>query len=315
MSGLSPPVEAVERFRSDLESLIGGAPIMLGLAVSGGADSLALLLLGHAALPGRVKAATVDHGLRAEAMQEAAFVTSTCARLGVAHEILRPSAPIEGNVQSGARQARYALLEEWRRGQGLDWIATAHHADDQAETLLMRLNRGSGVAGLSGVRAVNRHVVRPLLGWRRSELAEIVASSGLEAVADPSNSDDRFDRVRLRRQLGEAEWIDTLAVARSAAALAEAEASLEWAADRIWTERAVRSAAGIRLDPADLPTELRRRLVARALDHFAPGAAPRGDALSRFIAALDAGNVATLAGVKGKGGRVWEFSLAPPRKG
>lgn len=314
MSGLSPPVEVVERFRTDLESLIGGAPVMLGLAVSGGADSLALLLLGHAALPGRVKAATVDHGLRPEALQEAAFVASICARFGLAHDILRPTVSISGNVQSGARHARYALLEEWRRGHGLDWLATAHHADDQAETLMMRLNRGSGVAGLSGVRALNRSVVRPLLGWRRRELEEIVASSGLEAVADPSNSDDRFDRVRLRRQLGEADWIDKLAVARSAAALAEAEASLEWAADRIWTERAVQSATGIRLDPGGLPAELRRRLVARALDHFAAGAAPRGEALSRFIAALDAGNVATLAGVKAKGGRFWEFSLAPPRR-
>ena len=315
MDGPTPPAEAVERFRSDLDSLVGDLPDGLGLAVSGGPDSLALLLLARAALPGRVRAATVDHQLRPEAADEAAFVASLCARLGVPHDILRPAAPIIGNLQSAARQARYALLEDWRRSRALDRLATAHHADDQAETLLMRLNRGSGLAGLSGVRAVNGSVVRPLLAWRRSELEAIVAESGIDPVNDPSNSDERFDRVRLRRQLRQAEWIDAAALARSAAALAEAEAALEWAADRLWAERSSRSDSGIRLDPEDLPAELRRRLVRRALEHLSPGAAPRGEALGRFIAALEVGEAATLAGVKGRGGRFWEFGPAPPRRG
>lgn len=315
MDGSTPPAEAVERFRSDLAALGCEAPNGLGVAVSGGPDSLALLLLARAALPGRVKAATVDHGLRPEAADEAAFVAKLCTRLGVVHETLRPVMPITGNLQSAARQARYALLEDWRGSRSLDWLATAHHADDQAETLLMRLNRGSGVAGLSGVRAVNMRVVRPLLGWRRSELVAIVAGCGIDPVTDPSNSDDRFDRVRLRRQLCQAEWIDAGAVARSAAALAEAEVALEWAAERLWTERAVPFGDGIRLDPEGLPAELRRRLVRRALGHFALGAAPRGDALGRFIEALEAGETTTLAGVMGHGGPIWELGPAPPRRG
>src|SRR5687767_4556577 len=96
---LAPAAEAVDRFRNDLDALIGDDPATVGLAVSGGADSLALLLLGHAALAGRVRAATVDHGLRPEAAGEAAFVAAVCARLGVGHDILRPAEPIVGNIQ------------------------------------------------------------------------------------------------------------------------------------------------------------------------------------------------------------------------
>jgi tRNA(Ile)-lysidine synthase len=146
--------ESLARFQADLDRLTGGAG-RVGIAVSGGPDSLALLLLAHAAIPGGIAAATVDHGLRAEAAGEAAFVAALCATLGIPHATLRPGAPITGNIQSSARKARYALLEIWADQHNLDWIATAHHADDQAETLLMRLSRGAGVAGLSGVRAVN----------------------------------------------------------------------------------------------------------------------------------------------------------------
>jgi tRNA(Ile)-lysidine synthase len=91
--------------------------------------------------------------------------------------------------------------------EGLDALATAHHADDQAETLLARLNRGSGVAGLAGVRArgivpgTRLPLIRPLLGWRRADLGEVVAAAGLTPVQDPSNSDDRFDRARIRKAL------------------------------------------------------------------------------------------------------------------
>ncbi|HZU63565.1 MAG TPA: tRNA lysidine(34) synthetase TilS, partial [Novosphingobium sp.] len=144
----------------------------LGLAVSGGPDSLALLLLAHAAWPGRVAAATVDHGLRPESAGEAAEVARICAGLGVAHATL-PVSIGPGNIQTEARTARYAALAQWMAAEGLAALATAHHADDQAETLLLRLNRASGVAGLAGVRAralvpgSRLLLLRPLLGWRR----------------------------------------------------------------------------------------------------------------------------------------------------
>ena len=310
----TPLPERIERFRTDLEALAGDVPSRLGVAVSGGPDSLALLLLADAAFPGRVEAATVDHGLRPESADEAAFVARLCERLQVPHALLRPAAPITGNLQSSARRVRYALLEQWRQDRSLDWVLTAHHADDQAETLLMRLNRGAGVAGLGGVRGANARVLRPLLGWRRAELAEIVAAAGIEAVADPSNADEKFDRARIRRQLGEAGWIDPAGLVRSALALAEADQALDWAADKLADERIPGSGPELVLDPSGLPNELRRRLVLRILRRIAPEAAPRGDALSRLLATLEQGGTATLAGVKAVGGGTWRFEPAPPRK-
>src|SRR5258708_6038677 len=170
----------LDRFRANLDALV--APdLSIGIAVSGGPDSFALLLLAAAARPGQVEAATVDHGLRPEAADEALFVAGICAGLGVPHSIL----PIcwgevpETAIQERARQQRYRLLGYWAEEHTLDALATAHHADDQAETLLMRLARGSGVRGLAGMRprsvapGSQVQLVRPLLGWRRIELEEI----------------------------------------------------------------------------------------------------------------------------------------------
>ena len=204
--------------------------------MSGGPDSLALLLLAHAAMPGRITAATVDHGLREASAQEAAFVSATCRDLGIAHATLTVRVD-DGNLQARAREARYEALGSHFAGQGIDVFATAHHADDQAETLLMRLNRGSGLAGLAGVRPhtvllthgvlAEMSVVRPLLDWRRAELGAIVERAGLDAVDDPTNTDDAFDRARIRKAIAELDWLDPLAMARSARFLAEAEHAIE----------------------------------------------------------------------------------------
>ena len=305
-----PPLAA--RFRADLEALTGPAPARLGIAVSGGPDSLALLLLAHAAFPGRVHAATVDHGLRPEAAGEAAFVAGLCADLGVPHATLEAGMTDQANLQAAARERRYALLTDWAAGIGASCLLTAHHLDDQAETLVMRLQRGSGLGGLAGIRAVNAAappIVRPLLGWRRAELAAIAAAAGIAAVGDPSNEDERFDRVRIRRRLAETEWLDPVPLARSAAALAQAEEALEWAAERLGRERV----DGFALDPSGLPRELRRRLVIRMLAAVG-GAAPRGEAVARLLATLEKGGTATLGGVKCLGGAIWRFAPAPPRR-
>ncbi len=314
-----PAPEAVARFRANLEILTGGTSEPLGIAVSGGPDSLALLLLAHAARPGGVHAATVDHGIRPESAAEAVFVADICAQLGVPHAILRADVPISGNIQSAARALRYRLLGTWAGETGCACVLTAHHADDQAETLLMRLLRGAGVAGLAGVRARTRidslEVIRPLLGWRRSELATIVDGAGLAAVDDPSNADPRFDRARLRRILVEADWLDPAALARSAAALAEAEEAIDWVAGRLYAERARAEGAVLRIDMQSVPPELRRRLVLRAIAALAPDAAPRGPEVDRLLIALAAGGTATLTGLRcDADGEVWRFALAPPRR-
>jgi tRNA(Ile)-lysidine synthase len=313
----APDPDLVARFRRDTERLTGAAP-RLGLAVSGGPDSLAMLLLALAAFPGAIEAATVDHRLRPESAAEAAFVGEICGRIGVPHAILAADEAIDGNVQSAARALRYRLLAGWAGGRGLGWIATAHHRDDQAETLIMRLNRGAGLSGLAGVRATaeigGAAVARPLLTWPRAVLADIVRAAGLEPVQDPSNEDERYDRARLRRLIGEEGWIDSAAMTRSAEALAEADAALDWTADRLIEERVGAAAGGVTFDPAGLPPELRRRLLLRLLAMLAPGeAAPRGEAVQRLLATLAAGDTGTLAGVKCAGGAVWRFTPAPPR--
>lgn len=291
-------------------------PGRLGVAVSGGPDSLALLLLAADVFPGRVSAATVDHRLRATSAAEAELVGRHCADLAVPHETLVVEIG-EGNVSDRAREARYAALADWAEREGISHVATAHHADDQAETLLMRLNRGSGVAGLAGIRAAARiggvDVIRPLLDRRRSELAELIERRGWRAVDDPSNRDPRYDRARLRAALAEADWLDTPAIAASAAHLADADAALDWLADRILAESV--EAEGERLMmPADLPRALALRIVARLLERLGSGR-PRGAEIGRMCDALAGGDVATLAGVVARPGKgVWRFGKAPQRR-
>lgn len=307
---------AAGRFADDLGRLIGDiAAVRLGIAVSGGPDSVALLLLANAVCPGRVAAATVDHGLRRESAIEAVLVERLAAGLGVPHATLVPETPITGSVQARARAARYALLEAWRRRAGLDWVLTAHHADDQAETLLMRLNRGAGVGGLAGIRPVNGRVVRPVLRWRRLELAAIVADAGIEPVEDPSNADHRYDRARVRTALGRADWLDPAAIAASATHLADAHAALDWAAARLAVDRLRDDGdGGLVLDPRDLPDELVRRLLSTAIDRLDSGRDPSGPELDRVLVAMRGGGKVSIGRLIAVGGASWRLVNAPPRR-
>jgi tRNA(Ile)-lysidine synthase len=174
------------------------------LAVSGGPDSTALMLL-YAGWSGRPPSlvVTVDHGLRPESAGEARSVAENATKLGLPHRIMTaPPRPASGNLQDWARRARYACLVAAAREAGFDTIATAHHRDDQAETFLLRLARGSGVYGLAAMAEQSEidglRLVRPLLGVPRKTLAEAAAASGLVIADDPGNRDQRFDRVRLR---------------------------------------------------------------------------------------------------------------------
>ncbi len=307
-----------EQFRNAVERLIPGFAAgsgRLGLAISGGPDSLALLLLAHQAFPGRIAAATVDHGLRPEAADEARFVADICAERAIAHSILSPDTPIGGNIQSQARKIRYALLEGWRKREGLDWLATAHHADDQLETLLMRLLRGSGIDGLAGIRARRGNIVRPLLDFTKAELVAICREAGLSPVDDPSNSDDVFDRVRLRKALAGLDRLDPARANASAKALDDARDAIEWMVDQLWSECCGPHAGRWAMDPADLPDELLRRLLLRVLREVDPLADPRGGQLDALRASLAAGKTMTLGNILARvEGDYWFFAAAPPRK-
>lgn len=314
---LAPAPDQIARFAADLSALVA-ADARVGIAVSGGPDSLALLLLAAATRPGAIAAATVDHHLRADSAKEAAFVASVCARLGVPHASLPVHVGRGASLQAQARAARYEALGGWARDQGLTAVATAHHIDDQAETLLMRLARGAGLGGLVAVRHARPLpegvlLVRPLLDWRRSELAAIVAAAGLTPVDDPANRDPRHDRTRFRGMLAEADWADAERLAASARWLAEADEALEWALTPLLAERLVRDGVAIAIDPAGLPREMQRRLLLAAFERMgAPR--PRGPELDRARKSLEAGRTATLSGLKLTAGPPWRLSPAPPRR-
>ena len=316
---MRPSAEATARFAANLDALVS-AEARIGIAVSGGPDSLALLLLAAAARPDLVEAATVDHGLRAESADEATMVGQVCERLGVGHSILVadwPEAP-STNVQASARSMRYCLLNEWATETGLVAIVTAHHADDQAETLLMRLLRGAGVGGLGGTRAkraLSEHVllIRPLLGWRKAELIQLVNEAGLNPVDDPSNRDPRHDRSRVRTLLSDADWADPARLAASATAMRDADEALDWALAPLIGSRITQDGAALNIEPFDLPRELKRRLLLAAFAELgAPQ--PRGPDLMRALDALEQGETVTLSGLKLEGGERWRLTVAPARK-
>ena len=278
-----------------------------------------MLLLAHATMPGQIAAATVDHGLRPEAAAEAAMVAAVCAELGVPHTTLAVTLA-EGNVSAEARTARYAALAEWMGTQGLAALATAHHADDQAETLLLRLNRGSGVAGLAGVRAkglvpgTRLPLLRPLLGWRRAELHQVVAESGLAAAQDPSNSDEKYDRARLRKALAGADWLDVQALASSATHLGDADAALDWAAAREWAECVTKAPLGLTYRPS-APKAVALRVLARIVTELDGEVPPRGSALARLFDSLLARQPMSLGSLVARAGPDgWSFTKAPARR-
>ena len=238
----------------------------------------------------------------------------------------------KGNTQAQARAARYAALAGWAAAAGLGAVATAHHADDQAETLLMRLNRGSGLAGLAGVRArsviegTEIPLLRPLLGWRKAGLAEIVAAAGITPAEDPSNANPEFDRVRIRQALARADWLDPVQIVASAAHIAEGWQALEWYAEIDWHEMVMRE-QGDGDTPgfsycANVPRIIAIETIIRII-HELGGHATRSEA-ARAWDRLWAGENASLGGVLAVPGvervekvgvmmRVWRFRPEPAR--
>lgn len=179
----------------------------VGLAVSGGPDSLALMLLAARLTDAPLFIAyTVDHGLRPESAAEAAFVAAEAEKLGLPARVLRWTGrkPRTG-IQQAARTARYSLIAQAMATDDAEVLATAHHLHDQAETVLMRLAHGSGIEGLRGMDLMadveGVTVVRPLLTVDPANLRAVVDAAGLTPVADPSNSDTDYERVRWRQML------------------------------------------------------------------------------------------------------------------
>ena len=200
--------------RPDLFQAIAGET-HVALAVSGGSDSMALLRLVHEFLvplrvTGRVvpgfSVLTVDHGLRKESAAEAAQVSAWCAALGLPHLTLRwPGDKPATGIQAKARKARYDLMSDWCQAHGATVLMTAHTLDDQAETVLMRLARTSSIDSLAGIHRWSQwngvRLFRPLLDLKRRDMRVFLQGMSQAWIDDPSNEDERYERVRIRRAL------------------------------------------------------------------------------------------------------------------
>lgn len=195
------PVKALEAELLRAVGRLGLANRRVLAAVSGGADSLCLVV-ALARVRVAVEAACIDHGLRPEAREEVLGVASLCVRLGVPFHTSRLTIEGGSGLEASARVARYAALEAIRADHGLELVATGHTASDQAETVLMRLARGASLRGAGGILERRADaVVRPLLGVTRSETRAYVEALGLVPVDDPMNHDASFTRVRVRREV------------------------------------------------------------------------------------------------------------------
>lgn len=284
----------------------------LAIAVSGGGDSLALLHLAADCagdLGITLSAVTVDHGLRPDAAEEARQVGRICKGLGVEHTILNWQGwEGSGNLQDQARRARYRLMADWAEAQGIGTIGLAHTMDDQAETFLMRLAREAGTDGLAGMqtRREAQGVIwlRPLLQAQRQQLRDYLSDNGVNWNDDPSNEDDRYERVKARQALPVLAnlGIDASVLSAVASNLRMARTALEWqtrdAADSLAREEAgdvILNKAGLMV----LPDEILRRLLVHTVKWVSSADyGPRRAALTEALAALRDGKDFTLHGCR-----------------
>jgi tRNA(Ile)-lysidine synthase len=310
------------------------------LAVSGGPDSIALMWLAarwrRALTRGpRLIAVTVDHGLRPQAAREAREVKNLAKHLDLPHRTLRwHGAKPKTGVPAAARAARYRLLAQAARASGATHILTAHTRDDQAETVLMRMLRGSGIAGLAAMARESERegvwLARPLLEVPKSQLVATLKKAKIAFADDPTNRDTNYTRPRLRALMPAlaAEGGNAKNLARLASRLARANAALELlvdAAERYLVLRDGDDAARFGVEAAafaGLPEEIRLRLLMRAIDrvgHEGPAELGKVEALlaalDRAVAEGEGRLKQTLAGaaISLMAGRI-HVEAAPPRR-
>lgn len=336
MPAAEPPQPVTAQEAKALFAGLASEPVLV-LAVSGGPDSTALLALAarwRASLTRGpdLLAVTVDHGLRAESAKEAGAVKRHARALGIAHRTLRwTGAKPKTGLQDAARAARYRLLSQAAGKAGARCVLTAHTLDDQAETVLLRLARGSGLSGLAAMRGESAMfgtiVVRPLLGVPKARLIATLERLRVAYADDPSNRDPRFTRPRLRALMptlaGEGLTAERLAtLARRARRVEEALQRMVAAAAEEVSLASWDGAGGrIAFDPAGyarLPEEVALRLLGRAIAQAGDEGPVELGKLEALQAALSAGGPfrRTLAGaLVTRRARALTVERAPPRRG
>lgn len=300
-------------FADQMGRLLGpDFPEKIALAVSGGGDSMAMLTLAHgwARVYGvALYVVTVDHGLRAESCEEAAQVAEECAALGHPHTTLKWHWDGQGNLQDAARRARLQLIGDWRGD--ISHVLLAHTQDDQAETLLMRLARGSGVEGLSAM-ADRRdmggwHILRPLLTTTRAALRHYIDVLKVPYVDDPSNEDDTYERVRVRKAIATL-GLDVGGLSDTAHRMDRARAALWARAADVAVSCVTQSPFGdLKIDRdafAKVERDTQLRLLAAALKWVSGSAyRPRSSALERLLDRALSGGGGTLQGAEVRVGK------------
>lgn len=295
-----------------ISSLLPESPAKVAVACSGGGDSMALTLITHEwakAHGAEIIAVTVDHGLREESGKEALQVGKWLANLGIAHCILKwegnkPSS----NLQENARKARYQLLTDFCKQHAVDNLLIAHTLDDQAETFLLRLRRGSGVDGLSAMSCRSAkngvNIIRPLLGIRKNALLDYLKNRNQCYVSDPSNENLAYDRIKIRKFMPQLAGIGISAekLANTAASMERARQYLRKAADDFITDNCTVFDDGYAiLRNLPEPPEIALRVLARMLMGIGcHEVRPRLESLERLHLALNKPDFrgATVAGCK-----------------
>lgn len=326
----------------DIEALFQpmvGARHLL-IAVSGGCDSLALMVLMARWRAARnsgpmLSVAHIDHGLRAASHLEGALVARAAAQWGLACLLLRwEGEKPTTRIQERARDARYRLLVEGAQALGADGLVTAHHADDQAETVLQRLAHGSGIGGLAGMAAQRKHgelmLWRPLLDLRKASLAEECHAAGLEGVDDPSNRNPAFERARLRHFASERArlGLTDATLTRLARRAARAEAALVAATEAFLNTMDIKDGyTGAAAPWGELPEEIMLRALGTVLAGLNHGTSVPLAKLERlalrlqmalthgepFAAAL-AGCTIRVRAAKRESAAILSIQRAPPRR-
>ncbi len=296
---------------SIVRAQVGSVPgARLGVAVSGGGDSVALLHILSRCFDAddiQLFAATVDHGLRAESADEAMAVGRFAASLGIAHSTLRWNDwDGSGNLQDQARQARYQLLGDWAKANNISTLVLGHTADDQAETVLMRLGRSAGVDGLAGIPSRRVFdgitILRPMMGLTRSQLRDYLIQHGVTWVEDPSNEDLKYDRIKARQVLDLLEPLGITAESLGDIAqnMASARSALDWYSFQAARECACVDGGNVVLDRRKfqlLPDETARRLLVAIVSWIsASDYPPRRAPVLKALDAIRESRAATLGG-------------------
>ena len=294
-----PPLSGVAFVKklAKLLKISRNQPAHFALAVSGGADSLSLLVLAAEAKQKNkhwdFSVLTVNHGFRAAAVQETRYVSKLAKAMGLPCKILTHKGAIpEKDIQSTARDIRYGLMFEWCVKNKVTYLLTAHHLEDQAETFLLRLARGSGLDGLSGMQSIRNYegvaLLRPFLDIPRERLHQTTVKAGLDPISDPSNSNQRFARVRIRNkmELLSEEGMTAARLADTAGRLLQARQALEQVTENFMQSAVQLDEYGIAYlayaSLRDQPEDILRRTINKLLTPHG-GYPPRAESVQRIL--------------------------------